>query len=212
MMVRSRRASIPPITPGTIALVACAPPALPWSPVVPQQLEAKFCRNPGHWSCHCQLVDVPPIALTLLAVHGCPMAGYTVCSSVLTEVACDKVVFQEICLTNEVARYREVTRMGKVPIFGKVVSAVAFMVNLLLQQTCLPAIKVPTLQMCRLVAVDAHASLLLFRFNTVVAETRLLLGVDVVIAKNYSQLPWSCCLGISRSCPGVSQGSKHLFP
>ena len=116
-MVHSRRASIPPITPGTIALVACAPPALPWSPVVPQQLEAKFCRNPGHWSCHCQLVDVPPIALTLLAVHGCPMAGYTVCSSVLTEVACDKVVFQEICLTNEVARYREVTRMGKVPIF-----------------------------------------------------------------------------------------------
>ena len=67
----------------------------------------------------------------MLAVHGCPMAGYTVCSSVLTEVACDKVVFQEICLTNEVARYREVTRLGKVPIFGKVVSAVAFMVNLL---------------------------------------------------------------------------------
>ena len=189
MMVCSRRASIPPFTPGTIALVACATPALPWSPVVPQQLEAKFCRSPGHWSCHCHLVDVPPIALTLLAVHGCPMAGYTVCSSVLTEVACDKVVFQEICLTNEVARYREVTRMGKVPIFGKVVSAVAFMVNLLLQQTCLPAIKLPTLQMCRLVAVDAHASLLLFRFNTVVAETRLLLGVDAVIAENYSQLP-----------------------
>ena len=211
-MVRSGRASIPPFTPGTIALVACATPALPWSPVVPQQLEAKFCRSPGHWSCHCHLVDVPPIALTLLAVHGCPLAGYTVCSSVLTEVACDKVVFQEICLTNEVARYREVTRLGKVPIFGKVVSAVAFMVNLLLQQTCLPAIKLPTLQMCRLVAVDAHASLLLFRFNTVVAETRLLLGVDAVIAENYSQLPWSCCLGISRSCPGVSQGSKHLFP
>ncbi len=130
-MVRSGRASIPPFTPGTIALVACATPALPWSPVVPQQLEAKFCRSPGHWSCHCHLVDVPPIALTLLAVHGCPMAGYTVCSSVLTEVACDKVVFQEICLTNEVARYREVTLLGKVPIFGKVVSAVAFMVNLL---------------------------------------------------------------------------------
>ena len=74
---------------------------------------------------------MPPIALTLLAVHGCPLAGYTVCSSVLTEVACDTVIFQEICLTNEVARYRDVTRLGKVPIFGKVVSAVAFMVNLL---------------------------------------------------------------------------------
>jgi len=46
--------------------------------------------------------------------------------SVLTEVACcDKVVFQEICITNEVARYREVTLLGKVPIFGKVVSAAA---------------------------------------------------------------------------------------
>ena len=79
------------------------------------------------------------------------------------------------------------------------------------QQTCRPAIKVPTLQMCCLVAVDAHASLLLFSFNAVVAETRLLSGFDAVIAENYSQLPWSCCLGISRSRPGVSQGSKHLF-
>ena len=75
------------------------------------------------------------------------------------------------------------------------------------QQTCIRAIKLPTLQMCRLVAVDVRASLLLFRFNTVVAETRLLLGVDAVIAENYSQLPSSCCLGISRSCPGISQGS-----
>ena len=65
------------------------------------------------------------IALTMLAVHGCPMAGYTLCLSVLTEIACDKVVCQEICLTNEVARYREVTLLGKVPIFGKVVSAAA---------------------------------------------------------------------------------------
>jgi len=124
-MVRTGRASVPPFTPGTIVPVACATPALPWLPVVQQQLESKFCRSPGHWSCHCQLVDVPPIALTMLAVHGCPMAGYTLCSSVLTEVACDKVVFQEICLTNEVARYREVTLLGKVPIFGKVVSAAA---------------------------------------------------------------------------------------
>ena len=46
------------------------------------------------------------------------------CSSILTEIACDKVVFQEICLTNEVARHREVTLLGKVPIFGKVVLAV----------------------------------------------------------------------------------------
>jgi hypothetical protein len=121
MMVRSGRASIPPFTPGTIAPVACATPALPWLPVVQQRLESKFCRSPSHWSCLCQLVDVPSIALTMLAVHGCPMAGYTLCSSVLTEIACDKVVFQEICLTNEVARYREVTLLGKVPIFGKVV-------------------------------------------------------------------------------------------
>ena len=98
-----------PFTPGTIVPVACATAALPWLPVVQQQLESKFCRSPGHWSCHCQSVDVPPIALTMLAVHGCPMAGYTLCSSVLTEVACDKVVFQEICLTNEVARYKEVS-------------------------------------------------------------------------------------------------------
>jgi len=73
----------------------------------------------------CPAEAVPPIAFTVLAVHGCPMAGYTLCSSVLTEVACDKVVFQEICLTNEVDRYREVTLLGKVPIFGKVVSAAA---------------------------------------------------------------------------------------
>ena len=118
MMVRSGRASIPPFTPGTIAPVACAS-------VVQQQLESKFCRSPSHWSCFCQSVDVHPIALTMLAVHGCPMAGYTICSSVLTEIACDKVVFQEICLTNEVARYKEVTLLGKVPIFGKVVSAAA---------------------------------------------------------------------------------------
>ena len=65
------------------------------------------------------------IDLTMLAVHGCPVAGYILCSSVLTEIACDTVVFQEICLTNEVTRYREVTLLGKVPIFGKVVSAAA---------------------------------------------------------------------------------------
>ncbi len=47
-------------------------------------------------------------------------------------------------------------------------------------------------------------------FNAVVAETRLLFGFNAVIADNYSQL-WSCCLGISRSRPGVSQGSKHLY-
>jgi len=58
---------------------------------------------------------VLPIALTVLAVHGCPVAGYTLCLSVLTEVACDKVVFQEICLTNEVARYREVTPSWQSP-------------------------------------------------------------------------------------------------
>ena len=108
MMVRSGRASIPPVTTGTIAPVACATPALPWLPVVQQQLKSKFCRSPGHWSCHCQSVDVPPIALTMLAVHGCPMAGYTLCSSVLTEVACDKVVFQEIC-------HREVTLLWQSP-------------------------------------------------------------------------------------------------
>ncbi len=89
MMVRTGRASVLPFTPGTIAPVACATPALPWLPVVQQQLESKCCRSPGHWSCHCQSVDVPPIALTMLAVHGCPMAGYALCSSVLTEVACD---------------------------------------------------------------------------------------------------------------------------
>ena len=50
------------------------------------------------------------------------------------------------------------------------------------QQTCLPAIKLPTLQMCCLVA-------LLFSFNAVVAETRLLFGFDAIIAENYSQLP-----------------------
>jgi hypothetical protein len=65
--------------------------------------------------------------------------------------------------------------------------------------------------MCCLVAVDAHASLLLFSFNAVVAATGLLFSFDAVIAENCSQLPWSCCLGISRSRPGVSQGSKHLF-
>jgi len=124
-MVRSGRASISPYTPGTIAPVACATLALSWLPVVQQRLESKFCTSPSHWSCLCQSVDVPPIALTMLAVHGCPMAGYTLCSSVLTEIACDKVVFQEICLTNKVARYREVTLHGKVPIFGKVVSAAA---------------------------------------------------------------------------------------
>jgi hypothetical protein len=75
------------------------------------------------------------------------MAGYAFCSSVLTVVACDKVVFQEICLTNEVARYREVTRLGEVPIFGKVVSAVAFMVNLL------PAANLPS---CNKVAYFAN--------------------------------------------------------
>ena len=107
-MVRSGRASIPPFTPGTIAPVACATPALPWLPVVQQRLESKFCRSPSHWSCLCQSVDVPSIALTMLAVHGCPMAGYTLCSSVLTEVACDKVVFQEIC-------HREVTLLWQSP-------------------------------------------------------------------------------------------------
>jgi len=125
MMVFTGMASFTPFTPGTIAPIACATPALPWLPVVQQQFESKFCRSPGHWSCHCLLVDVPPIALTMLAVHGYPMAGYAPCSSVLTEVACDKVVFQEICLTNEVTRNREVTLLGIVPIFGKVVSAVA---------------------------------------------------------------------------------------
>ncbi len=125
MMVRSGRASIPPFTPGTIAPVACATLALPWLPVVQQQLESKFYRSPGHWSCLCQSVDVPPIALTMLAVHRCPVAGYILCSSVLTEIACDTVVFQEICLTTKVACYREVTLLGKVPIFGKVVSATA---------------------------------------------------------------------------------------
>jgi hypothetical protein len=69
----------------------------------------------------------------------------------------------------------------------------------------------PTLKMCCLVAVDVHASLLLFSFNAVVAETRLLFSFDAVIAENCSQLPWSCCVGISRSRQGVSQGSKHLF-
>ena len=48
-----------------IAMVACCPAA-----AVP-----KFCRSPGHWSCLSQLVDVPHIALTMLAVHGCPLAG-----------------------------------------------------------------------------------------------------------------------------------------
>ena len=49
-----------------ITMVACCPAAA----------EPKFCRSPGHWPCLCQLVDVPPIALTMLAVHGCPVAGY----------------------------------------------------------------------------------------------------------------------------------------
>ena len=84
--------------------------------------------------------------------------------------------------------------MGEDTICGEV----AFMVNLL------PTANLPTLQMCCLVA-------LLFSFNAVVAETRLLFSFDAVIAENCSQLPWSCCLGISRSRPGVSQGSKHLF-
>jgi len=61
------------------------------------------------------------------------------------------------------------------------------------QQTCLPAIKLPTLEMCCLVAVDAHTSLLLFRrFNTVVAETRLLFSVMPSLQR------------IAHNCPGLA--------
>jgi hypothetical protein len=37
---------------------------------------------------------------------------------------CPPLSSQEICLTNEVAHHREVTFLGKVPIFGKVVLTV----------------------------------------------------------------------------------------
>ena len=45
------------------------------------------------------------------------------CSSIPAEIACGKRVFHEICLPNKVANPREVTLLGKVPIFGKVVLA-----------------------------------------------------------------------------------------